>query len=50
MSNPNTQPNPAGKTAAPTANFEIPEIHKQYRDITIYIKDTYFPHYNLYQV
>ena len=49
MSNPGPQTDSAPQNA-PAANFDTPEIQKMYRDITIYVKDTYFPHYNLYQV
>jgi len=28
----------------------LPEIKGLYRDVTVYIRDNFFPHYNLYQV
>ncbi len=29
---------------------DLPEIKGLYRDVTVYIRDNFFPHYNLYQV
>ena len=48
--NPQSPPNESTPTAAPEVSLNTPEVQKLYRETTVYIRDAYFPHYNLYQV
>ncbi len=46
-----TQNTAGNQPAPPTPSFEVPEeVHKMYKDTTVFIRDKFFPHYNLYQV
>lgn len=47
---PSSNSNTGSQPAAPTVILNDSEAQKMYRDTTLYVRETYFPHYNLYNV
>ena len=45
-----SQTNQASQGESSEKPFDTVEVQSAYKDVTLFIRDAYFPHYNLYQV